>query len=45
MADPDVITTTTEEITYSDDGTVKETKVITEYPNEPELAIVSESSQ
>ena len=43
MADPDVITTTTEEITYSDDGTVKETKVITEYPNEPELAIVPES--
>ncbi len=43
MADPDVITTTTEKTTYSDDGTIKETEVITEYPNEPELAIVPES--
>lgn len=43
MADPDVITTTTEEITYSDDGKVIETKVKTEYPNESEMVIVPES--
>ena len=42
MADPDVITTTTEETTYSDDGKVIETKVKTEYPNEPELEIMPE---
>lgn len=42
MADPDVITTITEEITYTDDGTVIETKTETEYPNEPELEIMPE---
>ncbi len=42
MVDPDVITTTTEKITYSDDGTVVETKTETEYLNEPELEIMPE---
>jgi len=43
MADPDVITITTEEKTYTDDGTLIETKVETEYPNEPEISAVAES--